>query len=843
MTDMEDTIEQLKRTLINDTPILFTGAGFNYGAKTKNNSSIPNGTELKKIIIEDYLKYNNGSDEHVQLTKSSLQQVSQFALNETSNNRFTDFLTDYFVDIQPADYHYKLTCYPWRKIYTTNIDDLVESIFKKKKREYIRQNMKRPSTIRSNSAMNYFKLHGCVNNPSEGYVFSADQYIDSIIQTEDFRFSSFKIDMNNESIIFIGSDFNDFNIDFYLKIYQNSGYESSRGKLFFINPSPSVIFISKVKQYNGLLIKWTTEQFLSFLETEYAPRQNKTKTEFIHAAKAGFLQLSWYKEKIKGKLNNYYSRLYEGNHPKWEDIFADWDITLSSVTREFELFIKKIEDKKYGVFSLYGKAFSGKSTLLKRISNNLLSKGYEVIYFQGRELNVGIYRKLIDKIAKTDGVSKVALVVDNASYHYYSIRGILKNAPVTTKTIVLTASRTIQHNRNRYVLIDYNLHEFEFPSGIDNSYANNIVDKLDDKGFLGILQKFKSKEQKSNHIKKQNDILSALFQITHGKGFIKRFQHELNGFLRGKSLEKDLLVNLVIFEELGLPFFPKELVNDFYKEKTIKTIGNIHNFIKYNTQGDFALRTNFFNGQILRGISESQLLHQVKEILMFISPLVNIDTNNYWNEIHASLSRPKSLRKLRIKPENTLKMLYDIRNYYYDNFHYWVQLGIAESNSGEFDKATNHFKQAESLFSESYLVKSAMGTNYMKKAVNSKSSMEAKPFLKEGESILTKLINRTIDFEITSYTTHSYVCQKLNYLKKFREEISNNEIRKLVNYSQLLLEKDPDDFFTKDTRKQLYKYLKSVEKTSLMKVELYEISELTKKEKSKSKQYVDLDIM
>lgn len=843
---MEDTIKQLKRTLINDIPILFTGAGFNYGAKTKSDLPIPNGTELRRIIIEDYLKYTTDSEEHKQLINSPLQHVSQYAQNETSKNRLTDFLTDYFVDSQPADYHSKLTCYPWRKIYTTNIDDLVESVFKTNRKEYIRQNMKRPSTIRSNSAMHYFKLHGCVNNPSEGYVFSADEYIDSIIQTEDFRFSNFKIDMNNESIIFIGTDFSDFNIDFYLKIYQNSGYESSRGKLFFINPSPSVIFISKVKQYNGLLIQWTTEQFLNFLETEYTPKQNKTKSQFIHAAKAGFLQLSWLKEKIKGQLNGYYSKLYEGNHPKWDDIFSDWDIPLSSVIRAFETFLEKTEGEKYGVFSLYGKAFSGKSTLLKRISNNLLHKGYEVIYFQGRELNIGIYKRLIDKITKTEkGVAKIALVLDNASYSYYAIREILRKMPYDTNTIVLTASRTIQHNRYRYILIDYNLHEFEIPSTINSNYANNIVEKLQEKGFLGVLQKFKSKEEKIAYVKRQNDILAILFQITHGKGFIKRFQHELDGFLRRKTIEQDLLVNLVIFEELGLPFFPKELVNDFCKEKNIETIENVQNFIKHNSQEDFALRTNFFNRQILKGTSEKQLLKQIKEILMLISPLVNTDTHNYWNEIHASLSRPKSLRALRIKPENALKMLYSIRNYYYDNFHYWVQLGIAESNSGEFDKATNHFKQAESLFADSFLVKSAMGTNYMKKAIHSRSSMEGELFLKEGENILTKLIDQTMEFEITSYTTHSYVCQKLNYLKKFQEEISNSEIRKLVNYSELLLDKAPEDFFTKDTRKRLYEYLKSINKTNLMKVELHEINELIHQEKfrSKNKENEDLDLI
>lgn len=825
---MDTEINTLKRILLHDIPILFTGAGFNYGAKTKKGILIPNGSELKRIIIEDYLKYGPHNEEHRQLSSHSLKDVSLYAQTETNKNRFTDFLTDYFSDIIPAEYHYKLTCYPWRRIYTTNIDDLIESVYKTNRKDYVRQNMKRQSTIKNTTSMNYLKLHGCVNNPSEGYIFSADEYIDSIIQTEDYRFANLKIDMHNESIIFIGSDFNDFNIDYYLKLYENSGNISSRGKLVFINPTPSVIFMSKVKKHNGIIIKWTTEQFLNFLCETYTFNQDKEHTRMIHASKAGFLQLYSYKKKIKKTTRNYYSKLYEGHHPKWEDIFTDWDIPENSVRNAFNSFIEKVYTNKYGIFSLYGKAFTGKSTLIKRISNDLLDKGYEVIFFQGKELNIKIYAQFVGEIIKNrKGVTQIALVVDNATYSYFTIREIIKKTHPGINTIVITASRTIQHRRYRYVLIDNNFHEFEIPNYIDTNFATNIIEKLREKGFLGVLKQFKTVTEQVSYLRKQNDILSILFEITNGKGFINRFQNELMHFLKTKSIEQDLLLNLVIFEQLGLPFFPKELISDFYKEKSQKVISRIQNFIKYNNQGDYALRTNFFNRQILSRASEEQLITQIKEILIFISPLVNVDTHNYWNEIHASLSRPKSLRELGVRPENTLEMLYSIRNYYYENFHYWIQLGIAESNSGEFDKATNHFTQAENLFSESYLLKSAMGTNYLKKAVKATNSIEAEPYFKKGENILTTLIDKTIEFEITSYTTHSYVCQKINYLKKFEIDASQSDLRKLIKYSELLLEKDPNDTFTKDTRKRLYEYLKFTQKTNLMKIELNEIKELT----------------
>lgn len=166
--------------------------------------------------------------QYEELISYSLSKICQFAEYEKSKEHLTDFLTEIFKYLQPSSFHYYFTNYPWRRIYTTNIDDLVENIFRKNNKDLLKQNSRRKSTL-ANENTEYIKLHGCVDNPSEGYTFSSEEYIDSIQRSNDYRFSSLSLDMQTQNFIFIGTNFDEFNIDYYLKLYENAGYYSSKG--------------------------------------------------------------------------------------------------------------------------------------------------------------------------------------------------------------------------------------------------------------------------------------------------------------------------------------------------------------------------------------------------------------------------------------------------------------------------------------------------------------------------------------------------------------------------------------------------------------------------------------
>ena len=260
---MEEKIALLRRIMKSGDPILFTGAGFNIGASRSEGKPIPLGAELKKFILSKILGYEADSDEFSELMKESLTDVCDLC-EQHNKARLEDYLTEMFSNCQPAYFHKIITSYGWQKIYTTNIDDLLENTYPPEK--LIVQNMERPKTIPKQNKLEYIKLHGCVRNQSQSYVFSKKSYVDSMLQSKDYRFNQFGQDIQYCNFIFVGTNYDEIDLDFYLQMYESSASVSGKGNIVFINPNASIVLKRKIDRYRGHLIEWTTEEFARFLE-------------------------------------------------------------------------------------------------------------------------------------------------------------------------------------------------------------------------------------------------------------------------------------------------------------------------------------------------------------------------------------------------------------------------------------------------------------------------------------------------------------------------------------------------------------------------------------------------
>lgn len=832
---MDEAINKLKNLLIKDSPILFLGAGFAFDAKLKSGKNIPLGDSLKEIILKEFLKYNENDSEYEELKKYSLSQISQYCSNIGYKTQLIDFLTEYFSNIKPAKYHFLLTEYFWRKIYTTNIDDLVEEIYKQNNKDIIIQQYKRKFTYKNDRATQYFKLHGSVNNPSEGYVFSTDEYVGSIVESHDYRFSSLATDMHSEHIIFLGSNFDEINIDYYIKLYENTGYSSSKGHLFFINPNPSIILKSKIKKVQGELIKWTTQEFLEFIADLKKESTIKIDEYDINKDlhKIGFQNINIYKKEAINTVN-YNSNLYLGYEPNWNDIYHDWDFINNTILNDLNDFISINNKENIFIYSLFGKAYIGKSTFLKRIAVNINNLDIQTFIYEGKYFN---YYPFFQYIVKSD-FNEFALIVDNAAYNYLPLKYLANSIPKNKKLFIITASRPFFHFRWRYNFVGFNWREFYIEPVVTKEYAKNIYSKLEEKGYIGELKKIKEIDDRIYQIMKNNDVMSTLFSLTYGKGFVKRLYKDLNPILKKESDAKDLLVYLAIFNKVELADFPIVLINRLFKASANKLLNRIDSFIKNTTKGSVQLRSGFFTKKILSSINKKEIISAIKSLLLSISSQVNDKDHTYWNEIHAAISKEKSLRKLFNLNSGEIKnLLYEIRNYYLDNFNYWIQLGISEQRSNEFEKALNHFKQAEALRPNSYMVQNAIGRNFLKQANNFTSYSIAKKYFQEGERILLDLIKNREEYQARAYSTHCYLYEKITYIQKFNIKVTKNELLKMYGYLKAVYEKDPQDIMAKHINNVFFNFLKKIHMTNIISIKFEDISML----KDLFKEY-DIDV-
>ena len=797
-------LEKLSRCLLKGRPILFTGAGFSRYGKNGQGNDIPTGFELKSKILTELLGYEKESDDYNDLIRNTLTDIYGFAQEEKSELKVRDYVFSLFTDCTPQGFHNVIARFNWKRVYTTNIDDLYENASNQD--SLLVQNMPTRRESFSGKKIEYIKLHGCVRNPSGGIVFSRQDYIDSMLKSQDYRFNMFGQDIQTEDFIFIGTEMDEFNLDYYLKLFESVQGQSTNGQLFFIKPNPDRMFLSKINKRGGYVINWTAERFAEHLQHLAV----KEKVNPYVYRLDGYQYINKIFEAAKD-FKGFRSDLYLGNDPKWSDIFYDWDFIHPKIEALAKQAVSYTENGHNLIVSLCGKAMSGKSVYLKRIGIRLVNEGFAVYEFVGRRFNFHDFIRTCKIIPDT----KIALLIDDGSFYYSAIRNLFRDFEKGKQLIVITTSRPYYHNRKRYNLVfetqllEENIHA-EIVS-VDNQFAKNIANKLDEKGFLGNLKSLEYGERVA-FISKTNDVSSLLYSLNNSSSnAFQRRQKEVYAEMKDEIGEYNKFLQLLaIFQKMDLPYFPLELLGLWDAKNYSQILENCQDFIKFTPDNHgVELRNDILTNLLLKDLDSSSKMELIGDILVLVSPQVSDKDHSYWNEIQSSLMKGKLLKRvLGIKRDDIKSLLFSIQKYYNDNFNYWIQVGISEQNERDFEKALNHFNQAASINPRSYMVLNAIARNYMLQANSKHSRVEAQPLFEEGERRILELIREREEFQVKAFSTHGYLFEKLRYLEKFEQHPSVEELKKMYDMLKSIIDRDHSDPMAKHISNLFLKYIK-----------------------------------
>ncbi len=821
-TTEPQVIEKLDRCILKGHPILFTGAGFSKGGYTAAGKEIPVGNSVKELILTELLGFDKKSEDFSELFNSTLSDLCNYAYDEMSEAKVHDYIISLFSDCIPQNFHKVIANHEWKRIYTTNIDDLFENAAKKGSLTV--QNMDRQRSYTQAKTREYIKLHGCVRNPSGSFTFSRQEYIDSMLKSTDYRFSSFARDIQTESFIFLGTEMNEMNLDYYLKLFQNVIGRSTNGQLFFINPYPSRIFLSKTKKVGAQVITWTTEDFANHLKELKTDDENKANVYDFD----GYVHLNSQFSKEK-RFKGYDSKLYFGYNPNLKDIIFDWDF----INPKIENLYLKISDtlgkdnEKNLVVSLIGKSMSGKSVYLKRLAQRLMKDDFVVYELTDRRFDpyYFLYK------CKTLPDLNIALIIDNGSFYYNAIKSLLKRFPPSKRIVVITSSRPYYHNRKRYNLVsESRLIEFNVSCQTvseGNVFARNIANTLDEKGLLGSMKSL-SVDERIAYVCKVNDVSTLLYNITYGGAFRKRQKNRFKEvrYMIGDKIK--FLQLLAIFQKLDLPYFPLELLGLWDSDNFTSTLQYCDDFIKYSVESKgIELRNDILTNDFIQMMDGRTKLRLIRDILVLVSPQVSETIHSYWNEIQSTLMKGKLLRnKLGLTNNEVKNLLFDVKDFYGEDYNYWIQVGIAEQNDNDFEKSLNHFKQAESLSPKSYLVLNAIARNYLRQANITKDFAEASILFEEGERRMLKLIRDREEFQVKAFSTHCYLYEKLRFLKIFRLRPSLEELHKMFDMLKSILEKDDKDPMARHISNLFSAYVDKIGVAGKFNLNIYDMSYL-----------------
>lgn len=809
--------EEVKRIMETEPPMLFLGAGFSVGAENKY-GDIPLGDFLKKEIIEKFVQDNFNEEITKEIEQYELQDVCEFiddSLNQHAELR--SFLVKRLSNVEPADFHYSLSTYPWKKIYTVNIDDLVETIYRKSTYKLLVQNQSKQKS--GNYDLEYLKLHGCVNGPEDELVFSRKEYNNLISGRMNFKLNDLGHDIQNETFIFIGANMDEADIDSYIIKYEQAGY-FRKGKMIFVDPKPTIKFRNRVNSFSGILLEWTAQQFMNFLSTvQYNPDELEKCIKRMN-----YDGIYLYKDIISNIESGqiYESKLYEGYNCEWRDVLEEW-LFESPYFERLKERIVQIDYKRGNTYciAIHGKGLVGKGCLLKQAGAWLNKRDYVVLEFKGKSLD---YSTLFEFMEKDTG-NRYVLLLEDGSYYYKIIEKMFEDNHTNKKLLILTTSRNYNHIKKRYYLEDNPYEEFGVKDNLDYKYAKIVYKKISTKGYLGDLSR--DEKQGCREITKYK-ILSNLFMaITYGENFQKRVSDSINDLLNDYSDQGiKLFKELTIFEQIDVPYYPNEMLTARYsidfncfngdRETMTTSMAVIVDFVRIDGEG-VSLKNKIILDQIRNLTTLDEKKEIVHGILQYIAPYVSENVNNYWRFIFESFLKVEILRKkLHFSLQDILSLLYQLKSEYGEISYYWMQMGIAEQKRKDYMKALNHLLMANRIRPYAYQIQHAIARNYMKQANYINDNVEADVLFKIGEDKMFELINSHEHYKnkAKNFSIHCYVLEKIRFLNKFRKSISNDEIRRMKRLIDSILYTKDD--YIKGLLKEFVLFLKSYDRVNLV---------------------------
>lgn len=800
-------IEELLIDSLNTrSPILFLGAGFSCDAQC-NDIPLPTSEDLKKIIF-DHFYINNPP---AQLTKDDLKNVQDYSLDRlcqtiTDEGRGTmlrETLISIFKGTRPSPtnpYHNLLCDYYWQKIYTLNIDDLVENIYADNGIKFVVQN----DAIRkdTNNIREIIKLHGCVNNPDNGFVFNCDEYAGNIAHA-DHRIKEFCADFFKNDIIFLGTNFNESDIRVILEKTMNAGYVNDTHNYFFITPKADYglkRFIEK--RSNFYLIEWNTEKFLN-----ECSKLKKSEQDLIGCENL-LKQYGFQKVQDCATVNPAYeSHLYYGNRAIFADIFANWDI-VNTKTAKVKNRIERESVNCCYVLTICGKSFIGKSVVAKRLLVELYKDGYSAYSYDcAGEDELKLFMNYVNKATH---LSKVAVLIEDAAYLYEYIAKAVTQLPKHIKSFIfILISETKKHTSKKHELYDLPcVLEWEVNDELNDINSTIVYNKLKEKNRLGKLNRLE-KHNAIIQIKESKYLVEFLFNLTQGMGFKSYFKKELDD-LKFKA-SRDTLTYfkcLCVLSKMGIHNISEYLLMLNCPSIDTSALENVA--VGFGSSSGVMLRCSNAYDAFLYSISEEERCDIVYNILNSIANLFNESSNNRWKDIFEQLLKKDSLyRSLKISAKNIISLFAKLEKKFCNISYFWLQRGLAKQLVHEFDDSSIFLDQALKIRPASYQIRHAIARNKLDQAIyqlkNKCSYDDAWKLFDDGLFDMLGLINSAKFSRSLRYSVHTYIHFTLQFYNTADKKIPEED---LTDMSELLSKGSEQSFdgWMENCRKELYEY-------------------------------------
>ena len=762
--------------------IIFAGAGFSLGATSLNGLDFPKGSDLAKVLCDDA---------EVPYTDDLKIAASRYLRKPKLTEDLIKLLKQTFSVKSIEDMHKVIASAPWKAIYTTNYDDVIELGAKSFGKKLTPLTLADQPKNHRDSSANVVHINGYVDRLDDSTLITEFKLTNSSYLTAQFRESEW-CDLflhqirSAQAIFFVGYSLYDIDIQEILYADQNL-----KDKTFFIQRegmTDEEIHYSELRDF-GTILPIGTKKFSEDLASVDPLAVTTDKSLVL----IGLEEMVLPETEIKSTAEDVFSLLLRGESNV--DIISSQVISGAKNKYIFDRDGAKRIDESIRNYTVVGDLGNGKTTILRAMCASLITKGRRCFWVKDESYDCE------DEIDAVLNAKEPAIIVfDNYTKKMELLAYV--NMKRRADTILLLSARTLLHKNYqedlyfRKIRIDVKLTCEIDCNKLSNSELSNLADYFSSFGLWGD-RAAEHKEKRIRYVQRvcNSELHGVLLDLLASPEMKSRFSALFSEFSGTKPVVKTLVATFCL-NLLNITHPDAHMIAAVTGDGTIFSPSFKANFVLrhfFNSDRDIITPKSAALAEFcLKSFPDPDLL---VDCLIDICKVTRKKAETeqklklsrfYWDLYRdmASFSSAKrmlpnnSQRELLIRFYEGLRTI-DLER---ENPLFWLQYAMArmsQPKDGDLEQAASYLRTALALARKrngftTVDIETQQARLYIEYALHSASSAsEAYAFFVEADTRLAKITKQEIYKTEPYRPMHNYEQLYVKFGEKFNEKEGN----------------------------------------------------------------------
>ena len=539
--------------------VLVLGAGASRDADQTHGAQPPDGTQLARLIANRFLggKFLN----------SSLSQISEYAISESSLVDVQEFIRSIFESLKPAAFHRLIPKFRWHGLATTNYDRVIEKSYEAENERLqviqpiIANGDRIQDALGSPDSVLLLKLHGCISRTASDecpLILTTDQYIQYKVGRSRL-FTILQEWAYDRPLVFIGHSIQD--PDLRTILLELSAGGDKRARCFGVVPDFDEVVSRYWESKKLTLLKGSCREFLETLDREISANvrvlSSFRRTQESHPIAERFRSadtvlsdtchsfLTSGVQHVRSATSEHVEpkHFYRGFNPDWAAIEQNLDVRrglADTILTDVVLAEPGDHPDSVEIILIKGHAGSGKSVLLRRIAWDA-SHDYNAVALMLQPQASLVPSAIRELLAATD--DRLYLFIDDAADRAQEITTLVRDIGNEGKRLtVLLAERINEWNEGGSRVDPYVSEQYLIPY-LNLAEINSLIDLLARHRALGTLEQSSPDERVAAFVQHAGrQLLVALHEATLGRPFEDIIKDEYDNIVPAEAQEMYLSI-------------------------------------------------------------------------------------------------------------------------------------------------------------------------------------------------------------------------------------------------------------------------------------------------------------